>query len=71
MTSQPQKPWYKSKTLWFNAAAGTLAAAEANIHILQPMLGDQAYPILMMSVVIGNAILRVITTQGLSAGGHA
>lgn len=65
-----KKPWYKSKTLWFNAAAGILAAAQANLHLLQPLLGEQAYPILMMAIVMGNALLRVITTQGLSAGGH-
>ena len=65
-----KQPW-KSKTLWFNALAGIFAAVEFNIHVLQPILGEQAYAILMMAVIIGNAALRVITTEGIALRGEA
>lgn len=57
------KCWWKSKTLWFNAAVAALTALEASFSLLQPVLGDKAYPVLLTVLTVGNAALRVITTQ--------
>lgn len=61
------KPWYLSKTLWFNAICAALAALEANTGILQPFLPVNFYSALAVSLPIVNAVLRVITTKGLTA----
>lgn len=61
------KPWWKSKTLLFNALAGTCAAAESSLYLLQPLLGEHTYLILLFGVTVGNALLRVLTTQALRA----
>lgn len=59
------KPWWKSKTLRFNALVAALAALEASASLLQPLLGEAVYPVLVVVLTIGNAVLRVITSQGI------
>lgn len=60
------KKWYRSKTLWFNAIMAGLAAAEASVNLLQPVAGDKAFGLLAIALAVGNAILRVVSTQGIS-----
>lgn len=60
------KVWYKSKTLIVNAIAGALVALEAGTGLLKPYLGDDFYVIVAVGLPIINAILRVITTEGIS-----
>lgn len=60
------KPWYTSKTLWFNAIVAALAAAEGLTGLLQPYVGQGFYAALCFVLPVGNAILRVVTTQGVS-----
>lgn len=57
------KPWWKSRTLRLNAAAAALAAMEANTGLLQPLLPVNFYEALVVALAVGNAVLRVITTQ--------
>lgn len=61
------KHWRQSRTLMFNALAGVLTAVELNLHLLQPLLGEYTYPILLFGVTVVNAVLRVLTTQALRA----
>lgn len=61
------KPWWQSKTLRINAAAAALVALEAGTGMLQPHLPVNFYTALAVGLPIVNAILRVITTQALSA----
>lgn len=61
----PSKPWWASRTLWFNAAIAALAAAEANFGLLQPLLPANTYAVLTAVLAIGNAVLRVVTATGL------
>ena len=61
-----KKPWYKSKTLWFNAAVAGLAALEVSAHLIQPYVSGNVYGYGLMILTVGNAMLRIITTQGLS-----
>lgn len=57
------KPWWKSRVLRLNAAAAALAALEVNTGLLQPLLPVNFYEALVVALAVGNAVLRVITTQ--------
>jgi len=59
------KPWYKSKTILFNAFMAALVALEAVSGLLQPLLPVNVYTAIAVSLPVVNAILRVITTQGI------
>ena len=61
------KPWWRSRVLWLNAAASALAALEANTGLLQPLLPVNFYSVLSVALAVGNAALRVITSQPLAA----
>ena len=61
------KPWYLSKTIVFNAAAAALLALETVSGLLQPHLPVDFYTALAVALPIVNAVLRVITTEGLRA----
>jgi hypothetical protein len=63
------KPWWASRTLWFNALVAALAAAEAASGALQALLPADVWQLLTFALVVGNAALRVVTTQGLAARG--
>lgn len=60
------KPWWKSKTLMFNAAVGALAALESSANLIQPYLPGNVYGYGLMLLTVGNAALRIVTTQGLT-----
>lgn len=60
-----RKPWWRSRTLWCNAAAAALVALEANTGLLQPHLPVNFYTALAVALPIINALLRVVTTQAL------
>ena len=57
------KKWWKSKTLWLNAllAAGTVV--EANLGLLQSLLGPTYYLGIIGAVAAANAVLRVVTSE--------
>lgn len=61
-----KKPWWHSKTLWFNAIIGALAALEASAHLVQAFVPGNVYGWGLMVLTIGNAVLRIVTTQGLT-----
>jgi hypothetical protein len=60
------KPWYKSKTIWFNIGVAGLAALEGSFSMLQPLLPVNTYAILSTLLVVGNAALRIISTAKLT-----
>lgn len=57
---------FKSKTLWFNAIVAGMAALEPVFGTLQAFLPGNVYAYISVVLAVGNAILRVITTQPLS-----
>lgn len=61
-----RKAWWKSKTIWFNAASAGLIAVEASLHLLQDKVGPYVYLALAGVVAGGNVILRTMTTEGIS-----
>lgn len=60
-----KKPWYKSKTIWFNVLAAMGAALEASLSIIQGELNPNVYLSLVILVAGGNVILRFISSQGI------
>lgn len=60
-----KKPWWKSRTLIINAAFAGLIALEASMHVLQPLLPVNFYALVAGLLPVINAIMRVVTTQGL------
>lgn len=65
------KPWYTSKTLWVNAVVAALAALEAGTGILKPFLPSNFYAIVAVGLPVVNAVLRIVTTQGLALSRNA
>lgn len=59
------KPWYESKTIWFNAIAAFLAALEGSVGGLQPVLGEHAMAIIGTLLPAINIALRTVTSQGI------
>jgi hypothetical protein len=59
------KHWCHSRTLWVNAAAAGLVALEASTGLLQPHLPVNLYTAVAVALPMINAVLRVITTQGV------
>jgi hypothetical protein len=55
----------RSKTMLFNAIVASLAALEGVFSLLQPHIGGNVYAYLTIALTVGNAFLRVITTQPL------
>lgn len=62
------KPWYQSKTLWVNAAFAATTVLEANLQVIQSLMGAQAYLGMLAGAAFINGVLRLVTTQGISAG---
>ena len=64
------KLWFdriiRSRTMWFNAVVAALAALEGVIGMLQGFLPGNVFAYLTIALTIGNAILRVLTTQSLA-----
>lgn len=60
------KPWHESRTLRFNMAVSALVALEENFHVLQPLLPVDVYAVVSVVLIVGNAVLRVITNKQLT-----
>jgi len=67
----PVKAWWQSRTLIINALAAALVALEAGTGLLQPWLPVNFYTVIAVGLPVINAILRVVTTQGLAIRGNA
>lgn len=60
------KKWYKSKTIIFNLLSILLLGVEQNFALLQPMLGESVYGVMLFSITMANIGLRTITTTGVA-----
>jgi hypothetical protein len=63
------KPWWRSKTIQFNALAIVLLAAlemaGQNVQLLQPLLSPKAYAAVAFALPIVNIVLRKLTIEGI------
>lgn len=57
------KKWWKSKTLWLNAALAAGTVAEANIGLLREYFGASSYLVVISVTAALNAALRFVTSQ--------
>lgn len=55
----------KSKTMLFNIFVAVMGVGEAAFGFLQPYIAGNVYGWGMAILTVGNAILRVVTTQPL------
>lgn len=62
-----RKPWWRSRTLQANALVAALVALEAGTGLLQPVLPVNFYTVVAVGLPVINAVLRVVTSQALSA----
>jgi len=58
-----KKKWWKSKTLWLNAAVAAGAIVEANFALLQGTFGPKYFVPVVGLVAGANFVLRYLTTQ--------
>lgn len=63
------KPWWQSKTMWFNAMCLAAAAAESQLSVLKDVLPGGLYTWLAFVMPVGNAALRFISASGISVTG--
>ncbi len=62
----PAKPWWKSRTLWLNAAVLTFAALEAGLQVLQPWMPVNVFAVVALALPVLNMVLRTVTTTAVS-----
>lgn len=60
------KSWWKSKTIWFNLIMTALITLEASLSQLSSVIPANWYGILATTLAVGNAVLRVISTTGIT-----
>ena len=60
------KAWYRSKTLWFNAAIGALGSLEASAGLIQPYVPGNIYGWGLLVLTVGNTFLRIMTKQAVT-----
>lgn len=63
-----KKPWYQSKIIWFNVAVAALATLELSASMIQPYVAGNVYGYGLLLLTVGNAALRIITTQAITMG---
>ena len=60
------KPWYQSKTIWFNILVAVGTAVEASLSLIQGYFDPRVF-LAIIGVTAGvNTMLRIITTTGLT-----
>ena len=63
------KPWYKSKTVWFNILATLVPVvgyAATSDSVLQQFMSPTKFAIYSTAIGMVNVVLRAVTTQGVS-----
>ena len=58
------KSWWKSKVLWFNTLTIALVVLEMSVDLT--WITAQMQQIIVISVAVVNALLRMVTTQPLT-----
>lgn len=66
MTTDTQKPWWQSRTLWFNAIVLMLTAAESQVGLLQGVLPGGLYAWVAFGLPVVNAGLRLVTSTAVT-----
>ena len=59
------KNWYQSKTMWLNIVVASTGAAVMYLPMLESMLPDNAFAILLFTSNAINMVLRKVTTAAI------
>ncbi len=60
------KPFYQSKTIWFNAIAGVFGFLAANVPAIAALVPQPAGAVIGVAVPLINIVLRSITSQPIT-----
>jgi len=63
------KPWYTSKTIWFNgltAAAMVISGVQGLLPMIEVELTPTSYNYLLFTMGVINVALRAVTKHGIS-----
>ena len=60
------KKWYESRTIQFNLLSTLLLGVEANFPLIQSVLGESTYGVVLFIITMANIGLRTITTTAVS-----
>lgn len=63
------KPWYKSKTLWFNGIVTAMGFATTATPVFEPYMTPDTFGLVTAGVAFGNAALRFMTHRPVKASG--
>lgn len=64
--NEQTKPWWDSKTLWFNIFMVALEGVELQFSLIQPYVPGNVYAWGLLITTVGNKILRVISAARLT-----
>lgn len=64
--TQNTKPWYKSKTIWFNIFVAVGTAVEASLSLIEGYFDPRVFLAIIAGVAGVNAVLRIISSQGIT-----
>tara|TARA_R110002051_G_scaffold183589_1_gene253134 strand:- start:24531 stop:24965 length:435 start_codon:yes stop_codon:yes gene_type:complete len=65
----PEKHWYESKTIWFNAIVVAVGLATSATPALEQYMSAEMYGVIASFVAFINAVLRLATGQPIKKGG--
>lgn len=60
-----KKAWWKSRTIRINVLIGVLAAAESQLHLIQPLLPVNFFALVAFALPLVNTALRILTVQAV------
>lgn len=60
------KPWWHSRTLWLNALALGLAAAEDRLGLLKGVLPVSVFELIAFGLPVVNVVLRALTRTAIA-----
>ncbi|HKL87612.1 MAG TPA: hypothetical protein VJ884_01315 [Salinibacter sp.] len=61
------KPWFYSKTIWFNIGTAFVAVGNEMMPLLEVAdSSEDLRAFLLVALAVGNTILRIVTRQPLS-----
>ena len=67
-TTTTSKPWYKSKTVWFNIVSASVVFTDGLAKLivgLYDFIPSEAYPWVVFGIGVSNLFLRAVTSTAL------
>lgn len=68
VTAEP-KPWYKSKTLWFNTVVAAVGIATSATPYIEAVTDPATFGFITAGIALANSVLRFVTKQPITGAG--